>query len=144
MHIAPYKGGCPRGLDGPGTDSTTEQRPDMTDPAAAHAWQPVDRAERIAALDVLRGVALLGVLLVNLLSDFRIPLSEHILTFHPGRANRVVDVLVASLLEFKAFALFSLSFGAGVAVLAKRASSRGVDVPRFLARRFLVLLALGL
>lgn len=116
----------------------------MTDPTAAHAWQPVDRAERIAALDVLRGVALLGVLLVNLLSDFRIPLSEHILTFHPGHANRVVDVLVASLLEFKAFALFSLSFGAGVAVLAKRASSRGVDVPRFLARRFLILLALGL
>ena len=118
----------------------------MGDNGMADPWQPIPRAERIAALDVLRGVSLLGVLLVNLLSDFRVPLAEHILTFHTdtGRVNRLADVLVAALLEFKAISLFSLSFGAGVAVLAERASARGIDVPRFLARRFLVLLALGL
>ena len=112
----------------------------------ADPLQPVAGAERIEALDVLRGVALLGVLLVNLLSDFRVPLAEHILTFHtgPGRLDRAVDVLVAALLEFKALALFSLSFGAGVGVLAERAGSRGVGVRRFLTRRFLVLLLLGL
>ncbi len=118
----------------------------MKNTGTAEPWQPVAGAERIAALDVLRGVALLGVLLVNLLSDFRVPLAEHILTFHtdPGLANRAVDVLVAALLEFKAIALFSMSFGAGVGILSGRASARGVVVPRFLARRFLVLLGLGL
>ena len=113
---------------------------------AVDPWQPVARAERVEALDVLRGASLFGVLLVNLLSDFKVPLAEHILTFHtdPGVANRLVDVLVAGLLEFKAITLFSLGFGAGVAALAERASSRGVAVRRFLARRFLILLALGL
>jgi uncharacterized protein len=118
----------------------------MGDNGATHAWRPVSQAERYAALDALRGLALLGVLLVNLLSDFRVPLAEHILTFHtdPGWADRATDVLVAGLLEFKAFAVFSLLFGVGLAVFAERAAARGVAATRFLVRRLLVLLALGL
>lgn len=112
----------------------------------ADPLQPVAGAERIETLDVLRGVALLGVLLVNLESDFRVPLAEHILTFHtgPGRLDRYVDVLIAALLEFKAITLFSLTFGAGMGVLAERAGSRGVGVRRLLTRRYLALLVLGL
>jgi uncharacterized protein len=112
----------------------------------SHLWQPVTQAERYASLDALRGVALLGVLLVNLLGDFRVSLPEHILTFHthPGWANRVVDVLVAGLVEFKAFAVFSLLFGVGIAVFAERAAAREVAATRFLVRRLFVLLALGL
>lgn len=118
----------------------------MKVPEEAWLWQPVALAERFAALDILRGLALLGVLLVNLSSDFRIPLAQHILTFHtdPDWADRAADVGVAILLEFKAITLFSLLFGAGVGVFAERAAARGVDAMRFLARRFLVLLALGL
>lgn len=109
-------------------------------------WQPVAEAERYDALDVLRGVALFGVLMVNLLTLFRVSLFEHILTFHthPGWANHLVDVLVAGLLEFKAFTLFSFMFGVGVAIQAERAMSHAVDYSRFLTRRFLVLLLLGL
>jgi hypothetical protein len=109
-------------------------------------WQPVTEAERYVALDALRGLALLGVLLVDLLGDFRISLAEHILTFHtqPGWADRAVDVLAAGLLEFKAFAVFSLLFGVGLAVVAERAAARHVNVDRFLIRRLLVLLAIGL
>jgi uncharacterized protein len=118
----------------------------MGNSVETHAWQPATRAERYAALDALRGLALLGVLLVNVHGDFRVSLGERILTFHtnPGWADRATDVLVAGLLEFKAFALFSLLFGVGLAVFAERAAARGVDVTRFLVRRLLVLLALGL
>jgi uncharacterized protein len=110
------------------------------------SWHPVTEAERYFALDALRGFALLGVLLVNLLSDFRISLAEHILNFHtqPGWADRAVDVLAAGLLEFKAFAVFSLLFGVGLAVVAERAEARHVNVSHFLARRLLILLAIGL
>ncbi len=110
------------------------------------AWQPATAAERYQTLDVLRGAALFGVLLVNLLTLFRVSLFAHILTFHthPGRANHLVDVLVAGLLEFKAFAIFSFLFGVGVAIQAERAAPRGVNAARFLIRRFLVLLLLGL
>jgi uncharacterized protein len=103
-------------------------------------------ADRYASLDVLRGLALLGVLLVNLETGFRVSLFEHILRFHthPGWLDRTVDVLVAGLLEFKAFALFSLAFGVGVQVQAERAGARGVGVAGFLVRRFLVLFGVGL
>lgn len=118
----------------------------MDDSRQTHSWQPVTQADRYASLDVLRGLALFGVLLVNLLGDFRVSLAEHILTFHthPGWADRVVDVLVAALLEFKAFALFSMLFGVGMAIFAERAAVRHVGATRFLARRLLVLLLLGL
>jgi uncharacterized protein len=109
-------------------------------------WQPITEAERCTALDAIRGLALLGVLLVNLHGDFRVSLAEHLLTFHtsPRWEDRATDVAVAALLEFKAFALFSLLFGAGLAVFADRAADRGASPTRFLARRLLVLLALGL
>lgn len=109
-------------------------------------WKPIAQAERYTSLDALRGLALLGVLIVNLLVDFRISLAEHFQTFHthPDWTDRATDVFVAFFLEFKAFTLFSLLFGVGIAVFAERAESRGVKADYFLFRRLLVLLALGL
>ena len=109
-------------------------------------WQPTSAEERYVTLDVLRGLALFGVLLINLHTLFRVSLFEHILHFHtdPGTWNHVVDVLLAALLETKAVSLFSLMFGIGTAIQAERAAARGVNVTRFLVRRYLVLLALGL
>jgi uncharacterized protein len=109
-------------------------------------WQPTSAEERYVTLDVLRGLALFGVLLVNLETLFRVSLFDHILNFHtdPGKWNHLVDVLLAGLLEFKAVSLFSLIFGIGSAIQAERAAARGINVTRFLVRRYLVLLALGL
>jgi uncharacterized protein len=109
-------------------------------------WRPTASDERYVALDVLRGLALFGVLLINLHTLFRVSLFEHILRFHtePGAWNHLVDVLLAGLLETKAVSLFSLMFGVGSAIQADRAAARGVNVTRFLVRRYLVLLALGL
>ncbi|MEO6724682.1 MAG: DUF418 domain-containing protein, partial [Blastocatellia bacterium] len=108
--------------------------------------QPVAAAERYVALDALRGAALLGVLLINLDSGFRGSLLAHILNFHthPGWANRATDILLAWVFEFKAFTLFSFLFGVGVGVQAERAAARGRKAASFLARRFAVLLAIGL
>jgi uncharacterized protein len=108
--------------------------------------RPVAATERIVALDLLRGAALLGVLLINLDSGFRGSLFAHILKFHthPGWANRATDLLLAWVFEFKAFTLFSFLFGVGVGVQVERAAKRERSAPRFLARRFAVLLAIGL
>jgi len=112
----------------------------------AQAWQPVSQAERYAVIDVLRGFALFGVLLVNLEGDFRISLFEHMRRFHtdPGMWNELTDTLIALFLDFKAITLFSVLFGAGVAIQAERASKRGIDATAFLIRRFAVLLGIGL
>ena len=42
-------------------------------------WLPTTSVERYWHIDILRGVALFGVLMVNLLTVFRVPLLEHIL-----------------------------------------------------------------
>src|SRR2546425_9837641 len=104
---------------------------------AGATWEPVTVSERYTSLDLLRGFALFGVLLVNLLYFFRASLFDHMLRFHShaGWANHAVDLLVAGLLEFKAISLFSLTFGIGVAVQAERAVVRGGGVERFLLRR---------
>lgn len=112
----------------------------------SNVWKPIAGAERIVALDVIRGVALFGVLTINALTGFRLSLFETFFTFHthPDWTNWLMDVLAASLLEFKAIALFSFLFGVGIGVQADRAATRGIATSRFLARRFLVLLAIGL
>jgi uncharacterized protein len=85
--------------------------------------KPVAPAERVVSIDILRGAALGGVLLVNLLGGFRVSLSAHILGIDEplGPGGCLLLTLVAALIEFKAFTLFSFLFGVGVAIQAKRA-----------------------
>ena len=103
-------------------------------------WRPVQASERFAVLDLIRGFALFGVLIVNLLDFFRISLFAHIL--EPERG--AIDLFVSRFIEFKAFGLFSLTFGIGAAIQAERGLSRGVNPEIFLVRRFAVLLVFGL
>jgi uncharacterized protein len=105
----------------------------------------VAESERYRPIDVLRGLALFGVLLINLLGMFRVSLFRHFHEFHtdPGALNHLVDDFAAAFVEFKAFTLFSFLFGVGTAIQAERCAARGVPVTGFLARRFLVLLGIG-
>ena len=111
----------------------------------AFSLSPIQSSERYTTLDLARGFALFGVLLINLLYFFRLSLFDHFFQFHshPGRLNHAIDLFAAEFLEFKAFDLFSLTFGIGVAVQAERALLRGVTIELFLVRRFLFLLAFG-
>ena len=108
-------------------------------------WQPVELAERFSSLDLIRGLALFGVLIINLLYFFRLSLFDHIFQFHShsGLVNHSIDLALAELVEFKAINLFSLTFGVGVAVQAERAGLRGVRAELFLIRRFSILLLAG-
>jgi hypothetical protein len=107
---------------------------------------PTPEDERLAVLDVLRGVALFGVLWVNLLTEFRISLFEHLFTFHThsGRMNEWIDLVTAWLVEFKAFTVFSFLFGVGIGIQTERVTSRGTGAPGFLLRRFAILFVIGI
>jgi uncharacterized protein len=100
-------------------------------------------AARIDAIDVLRGLALLGVLAINLDSEFRVPLFEQFLP--PSAAvpwlDRAVAAVLQSAVEFKAFSLFALLFGLGLAIQFERLAD---DRLTLLVRRLLVLLVFGL
>lgn len=99
---------------------------------------------RVEAIDVVRGVALLGVLLVNVVTEFRVSLLDWLLHFHVGPRGPVsdwVDVFIATFVEMKAFAVFSLLFGVGLGVQAEQ---RGPGFGAYVMRRQLALLAIGL
>lgn len=105
---------------------------------------PIASVERVVSIDVMRGVALVGVLLVNLISGFHQPLSAAILGSHEpiGWGGAWVVKVVRILIEFKALTLFSFLFGAGVAIQAGRSYCQRRTW--FLVRRFGALLAFGL
>jgi uncharacterized protein len=111
----------------------------------ASDWQPTSSSERVRAVDIIRGLALFGVLIVNILSDFRVPLLEHILMPFAGSrgADHLVDLLATGALEFKALTTFSFLFGVGIAIQIERARSRNINTSYFLLRRLCWLLLLG-
>ncbi|AMJ57096.1 MULTISPECIES: DUF418 domain-containing protein [Stenotrophomonas] len=108
------------------------------------AFQPVAANERIVTLDVLRGFALFGILLMNM-EAFSGPLDTSFTGIDPHwqGVDYWADAFVYVFVQGKFFTLFSLLFGAGFAVMAQRASSAGRDFTRFYLRRSLGLLIIG-
>jgi uncharacterized protein len=100
---------------------------------------------RIEAIDVVRGAALFGVLTVNLVTAFRISIFTQFLPAADGGGSwdALAERFVAFALESKAFALFSLLFGIGLAIQFERLVESG-RADYFLVRRLLALLAIGL
>ncbi|MFZ0870103.1 MAG: DUF418 domain-containing protein [Rhodanobacter sp.] len=107
--------------------------------------QPVRPDQRIAAVDVLRGIALFGVLAVNLITGFRVSLFQQFLpaTAEGSWLDHAVEAMVSIGMELKAFALFSLLFGIGLAIQFERLATSAHRLS-LLARRLLVLLGFGL
>jgi uncharacterized membrane protein YeiB len=99
---------------------------------------------RLVALDVIRGLALCGILVANV-----IPISAAVASDAPVTAalttagNGAVDWLHL-LVDQRFFPIFSLLFGVGFALLVDSAATRVARPRLVLLRRLLVLLAIGL
>ena len=109
--------------------------------------RPIGPAERIDAIDVLRGIALLGVVAMNVVTIFRVSIFERFLFPKPPLSFSSIDSAVETILmlavDLKALALFSLLFGAGLAIQFERLA-RSERRTSLLVRRLVVLLAFGL
>jgi uncharacterized protein len=115
-------------------------------PAAAPVRMgPVAAAERIEAIDILRGAALFGILAANIRAmGAPWPMYDNPDLLFPGFADRLAQGLLDVFVSGKFVALFSFMFGLGFAVQMTRAEARGTRVRSFYPRRLLVLLAFGL
>lgn len=112
------------------------------------APQPVDRRERLVAVDTIRGVAVLGILLMNIL-EFGLPLGAELdPAIAGGDSGPDIAAWLANhlLFEGKMRAIFSMLFGAGAILLTGRAerSGRGAEIADIYYRRTLWLIAFGL
>lgn len=101
--------------------------------------------DRIGSVDAIRGAALFGVLLINVLWHADIALPAAVLAALPtAPVDAWLGPALNWLFEGKAQTLFSLLFGFGFAVMMSRLEARGARFGVIYSRRLLVLLGLGL
>lgn len=112
---------------------------------ARPAFAPVTKADRLANLDFVRGVALLGILLVNVQVFFGpvAALSELSYLRRFGPTDRLVGMLVLSVCMTKFISTFSMLFGYGLLGQMERAKEGGRSSVWFTVRRLGVLAAFG-
>jgi uncharacterized protein len=140
MHIAD-----PAAAAAASTASAVSGAPPPTSPPAPRAV-PVPPQARIDALDVVRGVALLGILLVNVHLFRRIPYNAWLRGEEVARtmADRVVEIVTGTLASGTFIGLFSLLFGIGIAMQLSRVQGSRFGTARILVlRRMAGLLAIG-
>jgi uncharacterized protein len=98
---------------------------------------PIDPAQRLESVDMVRGFALLGVLLVNI--------------YNFGAYSPIwtapIDKLAFSVMRFffetKSWRLFSILFGFGFSLQLIRAEHRGIRFFPFYLRRLIILFLMG-
>lgn len=107
-------------------------------------FSPVAPADRIETLDVLRGFALLGILLMNI-EGFAGTLVGALTGVDPELTgvDRWADAAIYVLVQGKFYTLFSLLFGMGFAVMSQRAEVAMRPFAGLYWRRSLVLLGIG-
>ena len=114
-------------------------------PADVAATQPVVQTKRIPSIDILRGVALLGLLLVTIPVFGLTEASLDQLVRGPHGGNYWLQTIIRVLFENKMRALFSMLFGAGVILfLAKNRDGSGMAAPELFIRRQMWLIMFGL
>ena len=108
---------------------------------------PVRSKERISSLDVIRGVALLGILLMNVVG-FGLPFAYDNPTVSGGSDGLNLFAWQVNALFFEGTmrGLFSILFGAGIILMTSRAEDRdpSIGVADIYFRRNLWLIAFGL
>src|SRR5262245_62318337 len=95
--------------------------------APAGTLTPISSVERIHSLDVVRGVAVLGILLMNIVG-FGLHTAAYADPTVAGGSTGInfwIYAINAVLVDGKMRGIFSLVFGAGVMVLTARLADRG-------------------
>ena len=115
-----------------------------TGPSSGPSTGPVALSERIQDIDVLRGFALLGILLVNM-HLFSFPVQELLIGSEEEGPfiDRAAAWAIQIFAESKFYPIFSFLFGLGFALQIQRAEARGTPFVPFYLRRLAILLLIG-
>ncbi|WAC12641.1 DUF418 domain-containing protein [Dyadobacter pollutisoli] len=108
--------------------------------------QPTAPTERHSLLDVLRGFALLGVLLANMVSHsgYFFLSKAGIEALGTAEIDHIAEWIEHFLIDGKFYSLFSMLFGIGFALQMKRSSALDTDFTARFRRRLVIMFVLGL
>jgi uncharacterized protein len=127
-------------------DFATITAKSLEHPEIASGPAPVEAAARLGAVDVLRGVALLGILAMNIV-HFAWPMEVYSTpTAAPGSTWGDMALWMFNHIVFdtKMMTIFSMLFGAGLVLMSDRADAKGASLRRIYYRRVTFLLMIGL
>ncbi len=118
--------------------------PDSEPPEPPVATGPISPSERYESLDLLRGVAVLGILVMNIYA-FAMPLAAY---FDPTIWGGIESwnlgtwVVTHIFVDQKFMTIFSMLFGAGIVLMMDRSEKKGVELgPVFFRRQFWLIVA---
>lgn len=109
----------------------------------AKAVAPIAAGERIDVLDVLRGLAICGILIGNMQWFSGYGMMPADVAPVPTTLDNVVQFLVHFIVEGKFYSIFSFLFGFGFAMQITRAEERGDTKAAVFKRRLFWLLIIG-
>ncbi len=105
---------------------------------------PVQEAERINEIDIVRGAALLGILMVNM-SFFKYPVyMERIPSQFPEGLERLSAMFIQLFFTGNFYAVFSFLFGLGFFIFMDRTLQKGLELKPLYRRRLTALMIFGL
>jgi len=111
-----------------------------------NTFSPVPQKDRIVSIDLLRGVAVLGILIMNI-QHFSMPAAAYINPTAYGDLaglNKWVWIISHMLASGKFMGIFSILFGAGILLFTQRAELKGLNSAALHYRRMGWLLLFGL
>ncbi len=117
----------------------------MNQPDANNKIKPAQPQERIQIIDVIRGFAIFGILIVNM--DF---FNDSIFGYVMGysKPDNLLDQLgrwfITFFAEGKFYSMFAFLFGLGMAIQMQRASVKNINFTFFFVKRMIVLLLIGI
>jgi uncharacterized protein len=107
---------------------------------------PVVKGQRIHSIDTLRGVALFGILLLNIIA-FALPLGAYFNPIVDGATegiNLFTFVVVDTFFEGSMRTIFSMLFGASVILFTAKRASHSINIKSLYYRRTTLLILFGL
>jgi len=111
----------------------------------SHTASPVLQNERADILDILRGLALLGVMLDNLFgfSGWGFLTQAQREALHTWPADAILGFIELTFINGKFYSLFSLLFGIGFSIILIRNEQKGINPLKIFYRRLFILLIIG-
>ena len=105
--------------------------------------QSITDKNRIHVIDLLRGISIIGILLVNML-DFHSPFLYLEYDYWENKADLYTYAFIDIFAQGNFYPLFAFLFGFGAFILMSRAEQRGISFSALFSRRMGFLLILGM
>lgn len=109
------------------------------------ALGPIEKSDRLTGLDLLRGIAMLGIIPANM-PTFNIPdrAAHNTYYFSEHWSEAASYAFLHGVVDNKFLTLFAIMFGAGMVIQWRSAVNKGIEFHPFYLKRLAILAVIGL